>query len=76
MVNGEPHVVVPTASNEELDLAEIACVGQQLYNFIEGALGQTSNGFNWDESLLHAWLPVTSNKPVQSHRSSPTWRNA
>jgi hypothetical protein len=57
-LKGEPHVIVPTASSEDLDSAEIACVGEQLYDFIASALGQTSNGFAWDEALLRAWLPL------------------
>jgi hypothetical protein len=57
-LKGEPHVVIPTASSEDLDSAEIACVGEQLYEFIASALGQTSNGFAWDEALLRAWLPL------------------
>ena len=57
-LDGNPHVVIPLASDEELDRAEIACVGEQLYAYIRERLGQASNGFNWDEEILRAWLPL------------------
>ena len=54
----EPCVVIPTASHEELDSAEIACVGEQLLAFIQERLGQASNGITWNEEALRAWLPL------------------
>ena len=54
----EPCVVIPTASQEELDIAEIACVGEQLLAFIQERLGQASNGITWNEEVLRAWLPL------------------
>lgn len=58
-INGEPTVVVPVASTEELDVAEIRCVGEQLYNYIEERLGQApTNGLPWDAELARAWLPL------------------
>ena len=60
----KPCVVIPTASHEELDSAEIACVGEQLLAFIQERLGQASNGtvpftgITWNEEVLRAWLPL------------------
>lgn len=34
-IDGAKLVVIPTASREELDIAEIRCVGEQLYDYVE-----------------------------------------
>lgn len=57
-IAGNPYVIVPLATEEELDRAEIACVGEQLYAYIHERLGQASNGLIWDEEILQAWLPL------------------
>ena len=57
-IAGSQYVVIPLASHEELDRAEIACVGEQLNAYIQERLGQASNGLNWDDEILHAWLPL------------------
>ncbi len=57
-LNGKPYVVVPLASQEELDQAHIACAGEQLFEYIQERLGQASNGLAWDEEILRAWLPL------------------
>ncbi|MBM3153543.1 MAG: hypothetical protein FJZ96_15275, partial [Chloroflexi bacterium] len=57
-IGGKPYVVVPLAEHEDLDRAEIACVGEQLYTYIRERLGQASNGLSWDEEILRAWLPL------------------
>jgi hypothetical protein len=58
-INGEHKVVVPIASTEELDTAEIACVGEQLYDHVAKRLGQApQNGLPWDAELARAWLPL------------------
>ena len=54
----EPCVVIPTASSEDLDTAEIACVGEQLLAFVKERLGQASNGITWNEEVLRTWLPL------------------
>ena len=41
-VDGIRRVVVPLASREELDRAEVRCVGDQLYDFIEPRVGDGS----------------------------------
>ena len=63
-VNGARVVVVPVATSEDLEQAEIRCVGEQLYDFIAARLGQVPREVQWDESLarpwssLDAWLPL------------------
>lgn len=58
-INGAPKVVVPTGSTEKLDVADIRCVGEQLYDYIEERLGQApTNGLPWDAELARAWLPL------------------
>ncbi len=59
-VDGVCRVVVPIASREELDVAEIRCVGEQLYDWIEARLGEAPSGLPWDASLVRAWLPLDS----------------
>ena len=55
---GEPKVVTPLASTEELDIAEIRCVGEQLYDYVKGRLGQSPPDLPWDVELARAWLPL------------------
>ncbi len=58
-INGESTVVIPLASDEALDVAEIHCVGEQLYDYIEERLGQApTNGLPWDAELARAWMPL------------------
>ena len=62
-LDGRPHIVIPIASNEELDKAEITCAGEQMYAYIEARLGHSkTNGKNhaieWDESTARALLPL------------------
>ena len=57
-LEGGPYVVVPTASHEALDQAEIRCVGEQLYAYVEGRLGQAPADLTWDAALARAWLPL------------------
>jgi hypothetical protein len=59
-LDGKPLVVIPLASQEELDQAEISCVGEQLFAYIYERLGQASNGLTWDDEILRAWLPLES----------------
>ena len=58
-VEGRRLVVLPTASVSELDVAEMKCVGEQLYDAIEERLGESPRDLPWDESLVRAWLPLT-----------------
>ncbi len=51
-------VVIPTASQEELDIGEIHCVGEQLYDFIQERLGQAPSDLPWDGVMARAWLSL------------------
>ena len=55
---GRRMVVSPMASSDELESAEIRCVGEQLLALIEARLGEAPKDLIWDESLLRAWLPL------------------
>jgi len=57
-IDGELRVVIPTASTEELDVAEIDCVGEKLYETIKDRLGQPPSDMPWDASLARAWFPL------------------
>jgi hypothetical protein len=57
-IDGELKVVIPTASGEELDVAEIRCVGEQLYESIQQRLGYAPPDLPWDAELARAWLPL------------------
>jgi hypothetical protein len=57
-LNGDPHIVIPLASHEDMVRAEIACAGEQIYAYVQERLGQASNGVNWDAEILRAWLPL------------------
>lgn len=57
-LEGEPRLVIPLVSAQALDVASVACVGEQLYDYIQERLGRASHGVTWDEDLLRAWLPL------------------
>jgi len=58
-IDGQRKVVVPLAPTEELDTAEIACVGEQLYDHVTKHLGQApQNDLPWEAELARAWLPL------------------
>lgn len=57
-VNGQALVVVPYATNDDLEQAEIFCVGEQLYAYIQQRLGKAPDDLSWDASLAKAWLPL------------------
>ena len=56
--NAKPYVVLPTASCDELDVAEIRCVGEQLLEDIAARLGEAPEELPWDETLARLWLPL------------------
>ena len=58
VLDGRERVVLPTASQEELDVAEIRCVGEQLYDHVAVQLGTAPPNLAWDESMLRSWLPL------------------
>jgi hypothetical protein len=55
---GAPYVVVPTASEDALDVAEIRCVGEQLYGYVQARLGQAPPDLPWDAELARSWLQL------------------
>jgi hypothetical protein len=57
-IGGKRLVVVPKASSEELDTAEISCVGEQLYDYVAQRLGEAPPDLQWDESMIKTWLPL------------------
>jgi len=57
-IDGRRLMVLPVASQENLDRAEIRCVGEQLYEFIDARLGETSEDLAWDACLVRSWLPL------------------
>jgi RNA polymerase Rpb2, domain 6/RNA polymerase Rpb2, domain 3/RNA polymerase Rpb1, domain 2 len=59
-IHGGRRVVIPLASTEELDVAEVRCAGEQLYDYIAERLGQAPARLPWDEALVRAWLPLDS----------------
>lgn len=58
MVHGQALVVVPYATSDDLEQAEICCVGEQLYAYIQKRLGKAPNTLSWDAALVRAWLPL------------------
>ncbi len=57
-IDGQPFVVVPTASTAQLDSAEILCAGEKLYAYLEERMGHAPPDLAWDEALAQAWLPL------------------
>ena len=56
--NEKPYVVLPTASCDDLDQAEIRCVGEQVLEDIAARLGEAPDELPWDETLARLWLPL------------------
>ncbi len=57
-IEGQLCVVVPTASHERLEVAEMRCVGEQLYDYVRERMGQAPPDLPWDAALARAWLPL------------------
>ena len=51
-------IVLPVASSEYLDTAEIKCVGEQLYDYISERLGEAPKDVTFDQALMRSWLPL------------------
>lgn len=58
MLDGEPYVVVPTASTVELEQAKIECVDDQLYDYFKARIREAPPDLAWDTSLVRSWLPI------------------
>ena len=57
-LDGEPYVVVPTASTVELEQAKIECVGDQLYDYFKARVREAPPDLEWDTSFVRSWLPI------------------
>jgi hypothetical protein len=57
-VDGRRVVVLPVADSEDLEQAEVRCVGEQLADMVADRLGTANGDVEWDETLLRAWLPL------------------
>ena len=57
-VGDSERVVVPLASSEELDTAQVRCVGEQLLDWIAARLGEAPSTLPWDAALVRSWLPL------------------
>ena len=57
-LDGEPYVVVPTASTVALEQAKIECVGDQLYDYFKARIREAPPDLAWDTSLVRSWLPI------------------
>ena len=57
-IKGKRIVVVPYATHEDLEQAEICCVGEHLYAHIQKHLGKAPDHLQWDTALVRAWLPL------------------
>ncbi|BDI28397.1 hypothetical protein CCAX7_004480 [Capsulimonas corticalis] len=53
-----PRIVLPYADQEDLEAANIKCIGEHLYDYVEARLGEAPAGLSWDEALLRSWLPI------------------
>jgi RNA polymerase Rpb2, domain 6/RNA polymerase Rpb1, domain 2/RNA polymerase Rpb2, domain 3 len=56
--DGYQRLVVPIASEEALERAEIRCVGEQACDYIEDRLIHAPADLPWDEPLARSWLPL------------------
>ena len=57
-VSGKRQVVVPYATHDDLENAEIFCVGEQLETHLRQRLGKVPDDLAWDTALARAWLPL------------------
>jgi hypothetical protein len=51
-------VVLPYATHDDLEQAEIFCVGEQLEAHLRKRLGKAPDDLSWDAALAKAWLPL------------------
>ncbi len=58
LVRGELLAVVPRATHDDLATTEVFCVGEQLYEYLQGRLGKAPSDLVWDMELARAWLPL------------------
>lgn len=58
LIRGENFIVVPIASQEELDQATVQCAGEQMLAYLAVRMGQASAEMVWDEPVARAFLPL------------------
>jgi len=56
--SGCQRVIVPLASEVDLEVADLACAGEQLLEHVSARLGQAPEDLPWDEALVRAWAPL------------------
>ena len=57
-IDGKERIVLPIAQDEDLTVAEIKCVGEQLHDFIADRLGSTPSDLSWDASIVRSWFSL------------------
>ena len=57
-IGGKRQIVVPYAAHDDLENAEIFCVGEQLEAHLRQRLGKVPDDLAWDTALARAWLPL------------------
>lgn len=57
-IKGKRLVVVPYASHDDLESAEIFCVGEQLEAYLRERLGKAPGELTWDTELVRTLLPL------------------
>ncbi len=58
MIDRVPHVILPVANHQDLGQADIHCVGEQLFAYVEARLGEAPPDLPWNAELARAWLPL------------------
>jgi hypothetical protein len=57
-INGASLVIIPHVLQDDLASAEVQCVGERLFQYIEAQLGEAPENLPWDTSLLGVWMPL------------------
>lgn len=57
-IKGKRLVVVPCATHDDLEQAEILCVGDHLEAYLRERLGKAPDDLRWDAAMVRAWLPL------------------
>jgi hypothetical protein len=57
-VRGRRLVVVPYATHDDLEQAEVFCVGDHVETYVRARLGKTPDDLHRDAALVKAWFPL------------------
>ncbi len=57
-LDGERAVIMPVAAHENLESAEVLCVGEQLHAYIAERLATAPPTLPWDTTLARAWIAL------------------